>query len=984
MEAPPDIRPIAVGESLRRLTGKCICALVKDKASDLFQPLQLGVACSSGSEKIIHGLRKSIEDYWMEEDIVVFKIDMQNAFNLVSRQAVLDEYATSFPEILPSVTWCYGTRSLLWHQLGHYSLETGKGDFLGPLLFSLAWYLDDGVLTGKCSALLRALSLIEELGPSLGIHINLAKCELFIHFGNSMFPPAVKFSHHPNLEILGASIGDYLYCSNFIAGKSADARKLLSSLVDVAAVDPHVALSLLRLCGSYCRLVHLARATPSSLAGSLKLFDEEVRSNADNVHLQQAIIQFNDQVSTSDAITAEAGLPLWQTELAYYLFRLPMTPSLALGLHLEPNELHASIRKPWIHLGTILPHALMEAHMGVTVEAGYGLTHDNSRSRPADVLVTRWEKGLPAALNITVTSPLNPAILDESCSIAGAAAVAAESRKHVANDPKCFELGWTCVPLAVETYGNWGVEAQETFSRLASLLAAGHSVSKSKATADIYVRLNLTLTRYAGFIEDGTCEDYFYLMVCRFQTCEAFNQVNRYAGSIEDGTCEDYFYLMVCRFQTCEAFNQVNRSIDVLWTLRSLQASPLYAGSIEDGTCEDYFYLMVCRFQTCEAFNQVNRSIDVLWTLRSLQASPLYAGFKPAKPSIKYAGSIEDGTCEDYFYLMVCRFQTCEAFNQVNRFIEDGTCEDYFYLMRPLSLYPLFEVNPRGIKEGSWQDVPLCSHEDPVLVTAVQPSESVQQEFPPSLYYTARREKSETWVCGHGYLGPTVQIRSQLDITNNGEAALDSGTNVVAVTLFKRNESRVPENLDNAEPWAHQESKEPQGERQPMVTKAAGTSGIPGYRGQLGQKGDPLVLHVLLQQPVPSRLTTTPGRHYSIHNTGQERFNFGRLWWRKHRQGLTISCTNGPVISSEFTPLYDQWNSHHSTISELTPLYKQRAHTTLRPASSYHFTISELIPANSHHTTTHTTLRHSNFNHNLHLHPDKAWVTWLLDGIGIH
>ena len=77
------------------------------------------------------------------------------------------------------------------------------------------------------------------------------------------------------------------------------------------------------------------------------------------------------------------------------------------------------------------------------------------------------QKVLPAALDITVTSPLNPAILDESCSTA---AVAAESRKHVANDPKCFELGWTCVPLAVETYGNWGVEAQETFSRLALYL----------------------------------------------------------------------------------------------------------------------------------------------------------------------------------------------------------------------------------------------------------------------------------------------------------------------------------------------------------------------------------------------------------------------------------------------------------------------------------------------------------------------------------
>ena len=49
-----------------------------------------------------------------------------------------------------------------------------------------------------------------------------------------------------------------------------------------------------------------------------------------------------------------------------------------------------------------------------------------------------------------MTSPLNPAILDESCSTAGVAAVAAESRKHVAN------VVWTCVPLAVETYGIWG------------------------------------------------------------------------------------------------------------------------------------------------------------------------------------------------------------------------------------------------------------------------------------------------------------------------------------------------------------------------------------------------------------------------------------------------------------------------------------------------------------------------------------------------
>ena len=213
--SPPDIRPKAVGESLRRLTGKC-SSLVKNKASDLFQPLQLGVACSSGSEKIVHGLRKNIEEHWMKEDFVVFKIDMRNAFHLVSRQAVLDECATFFPELLPWVTWCYGTYPLLWHQLGHLSSETGvqQGDPFGPLLFSLvfqrlissidhadgdclqvlfqAWW----VLTGSHSAVLRALSLIEELGPSLGSHINLAKCELFSHHGNSMSSFHLQSSSH--------------------------------------------------------------------------------------------------------------------------------------------------------------------------------------------------------------------------------------------------------------------------------------------------------------------------------------------------------------------------------------------------------------------------------------------------------------------------------------------------------------------------------------------------------------------------------------------------------------------------------------------------------------------------------------------------------------------------------------------------------------------------------------------------------------------
>ena len=35
-----DVRPIAVGETLRRLTGKCLCTLLKGKFSSFFQPFQ--------------------------------------------------------------------------------------------------------------------------------------------------------------------------------------------------------------------------------------------------------------------------------------------------------------------------------------------------------------------------------------------------------------------------------------------------------------------------------------------------------------------------------------------------------------------------------------------------------------------------------------------------------------------------------------------------------------------------------------------------------------------------------------------------------------------------------------------------------------------------------------------------------------------------------------------------------------------------------
>ena len=135
------------------------------------------------------------------------------------------------------------------------------------------------------------------------------------------------------------------------------------------------------------------------------------------------------------------------------------------------------------------------AHFSVQVETGCNLTSDHSHSRPADVLISNWVLDKTAACDLSVTSPLNSKILSEAGVTAGAAAHATELRKHEANDAKCSDLGWICIPLVVESYGAWGKEALEAFSMLASCLATSSSRPKSVVLSELYGRLNLHLVR---------------------------------------------------------------------------------------------------------------------------------------------------------------------------------------------------------------------------------------------------------------------------------------------------------------------------------------------------------------------------------------------------------------------------------------------------------------------------------------------------------
>ncbi|KAL5463777.1 hypothetical protein EMCRGX_G032711 [Ephydatia muelleri] len=616
--------------------GRLSLTLVRSCARALLSRAGPSLVITAGAEKVIHGVRSCIKEHWIDDNFTVCKVDMSNAFNCVSRQALLEECAVHFPELLPWVGWCYGSQPTLWHPLGQLSSEVGvqQGDPLGPLLFSLVlhkvvsyiaqdreclpllfngWYLDDGVLLGHSQAVNRALTLIQKMGPSLGLFVNVSKCELFGCGDLSSFPPEMKVSRVPNLVILGAPIGDLIFCAKFVAQKRADAAVLLSQLAEVGAEDPQVAFLLLRQCAAFCKLVHLARsAPPSHIAEGLALFDKDVRQcfaectavDAADVEWMQAQLSlsrgglglrslsshcvaaylasisssgcdkwnllvepielFNGLVPAEDAITLETlatsnmrqhslsgkiedqqfrqlfhiSSPANRARLLSISSRhaaswLTVVPSPGLNLHLEPNEFQIAV-KWWLGMdvsfGSCCPHcpdhrldplghhALTCKHggdvvlrhnslrdvfvefchracLGGQVEVGSGQGHDRLNSRPADVLVKNWHLGKPAAFDLTITSPLNPTTLTEAGVKCGSSAQVAEVRKHAANDGKCKELGWVCIPLAVESYGCWGMEAQESFKRLAARLAIQMGCSRSQATTTLYQRLSLSLVR---------------------------------------------------------------------------------------------------------------------------------------------------------------------------------------------------------------------------------------------------------------------------------------------------------------------------------------------------------------------------------------------------------------------------------------------------------------------------------------------------------
>ena len=318
-------RPIACGDTLRRLFTRIYTAANATRFSALFQPVgQFGVGVPCGVDKV--GLAAQLIH---EAGGTLIAIDGRNAFNSVSRTEVLRQAAEHVPEAYPLIRKLYGSAAQpdLLFGLDEQALAAvmtsaegvQQGDPLGPTLFSLVLipimqeflrrfpqfgmpgFLDDlticiltgGPLLAELQAVRVAYDwLVLELA-AVGIKVNTDKTVTLLpadaatrvpeehkhrpHAYASEVLGGVRVTTDPGLTIVGSPLGTHSHVEQAVTATLQDpaADTLLRSVAGMR--DTQGALALLRMC-YVSRATFLSRnARPEATELPLRRFDATVK-----------------------------------------------------------------------------------------------------------------------------------------------------------------------------------------------------------------------------------------------------------------------------------------------------------------------------------------------------------------------------------------------------------------------------------------------------------------------------------------------------------------------------------------------------------------------------------------------------------------------------------------------------------------------------------------------------------------------------------
>ena len=307
------LRPIAVGNMLRRLVGKCCATKLQEKAAGLFKPHQLGVGVRSGCEAIIHSVRQLLE---ADPSLWCLQADFINAFNLVDRREVLSEVLDKVPEILAWVATCYGQPSHLLFGPHSLSSQNGvhQGDPLASLLFSLVlhhlvsliqervpglacnvWFLDDGTLVGNLEDISAAVDILVQEGPARGLILSTTSttqapsrpkstiwCPSLLGDPTDPSGKGLARETEEGIVLLGAPLGSEAFVAAEVEKKVEKVKEVTELLPLIE--DPHTEFALLRSCLSLPKLSFLLRAVDTSNhTRHLQTFDRVTREGLGRV-----------------------------------------------------------------------------------------------------------------------------------------------------------------------------------------------------------------------------------------------------------------------------------------------------------------------------------------------------------------------------------------------------------------------------------------------------------------------------------------------------------------------------------------------------------------------------------------------------------------------------------------------------------------------------------------------------------------------------
>ena len=328
-KADGGVRPVAIGDTLRRLVGKALLSTPEArKQVAALQPVQAGLGVPGAAESIGMGLQSLVNTLGPQSSWVVLQVDIANAFNTQHRSAILHSSLAHTPALYAFLRFTYlqALPLFLGGLIVDSCLGTQQGCPLGPVGFAVGiqdilvrlqthggllwnvWYLDDGCLVGSPEAIVQAFSFLQKEFAALGLHLNTSKCKLWgpgAHLASAdTAVPVVPWDPQSGILLLGTPVsypGSSAFLERHWASKTAEIEEATNRITQV--LDSQVAHHLLRKCLDSCKVNHLLRASDCYLV------PEAVRD------CDEAILSAFEEIAGSGMSPSQriqAGLPFRQ------------------------------------------------------------------------------------------------------------------------------------------------------------------------------------------------------------------------------------------------------------------------------------------------------------------------------------------------------------------------------------------------------------------------------------------------------------------------------------------------------------------------------------------------------------------------------------------------------------------------------------------------------------------------------------------------